>query len=70
MEVVDFAHYSRRRSVQAALVAPDGTAALRVQTDRWAMLHTEAEQPDGSADEFWSDLQLRMAYPTLHFRHH
>lgn len=70
MEIVDFAQFARRRSVQAATVAPENVAELLPQTDRWAALHTDVVvQPEPDAD-FWSDLQLRVAYPTLHFRHH
>lgn len=70
MEIVDFAQFARRRSVQAAVIAPENAAELRPQTDRWAALHTEVVEQIEPANDFWGDLQLRVAYPTLHFRHH
>ena len=40
-------------------------------TDRWAALHTAAPATMAAAPaaDYWGDLQLRMAYPTLHMRH-
>jgi hypothetical protein len=76
VQILDFAEFARRRSVPAKPPA-EQSAYVAVNTDRWAALHMPAaepallavRQPDQPAD-FWADLQLRMAYPTHHLRHH
>lgn len=75
MELLNFAEYARRRSARlssaglaaATISAEDAAAPV---TDRWAMLHTQGEEPVVTTPDFWADLQLRVAYPTLYMRHH
>ena len=68
MEVVDFAQFARNRSVQAASVTPESVATPYPQTDRWADLHTQTDASSEVSEDFWSKLQLRMAYPSLYTR--
>ena len=70
MTVLNFSNYARRTPTQGATSVPQNTAPV---TDRWAALHTAAPATASIATlpvtDYWGDLQLRMAYPTLHMRH-
>ena len=70
MTVLNFSNYARRMPAQGAAAVPPTAAPV---TDRWAVLHTAAPATAIVATlpimDYWGDLQLRMAYPTLHMRH-
>ncbi len=72
MTVLNFADFARR-GPSAIPTAPQRTDYVAPPvTDRWATLHTAtapAMMAPTPAADYWSDLQLRMAYPTLHMRH-
>lgn len=73
MQILNFTDYARFRSTPAHAVA-EVAASLAPNTDRWAALHTESHTAEvvsmtSGEVEFFDDLQLRFAYPTLHLRH-
>jgi hypothetical protein len=68
MEILDFSQFARRKAAASAARVSDGEAMRAVNTDPWAMRHTESHEPDAPKVEFWSDLQFRLAYPTHRLR--
>ena len=81
MRIVAFSEFARRRAERAQPEAPVATPIAHA-LDRWAALHSpdaEAVKPKASApvipidmtpEDFWTDLEFRMAYPTHRLRRH
>jgi hypothetical protein len=75
MQIIEFSDFARRRMARgAALDIPAIARPALPAGDRWAALH--AEEPDTldeaieNDEDFWSDLNFRLAYPTHRMRRH
>jgi hypothetical protein len=80
MEVIEFFQFAELRAARGR-PAQDRFASPAPEGDRWAQLHSEGPDPvrpmreagevitfGQSEEDFWSDLQFRLAYPTHRLR--
>jgi hypothetical protein len=80
MEVVEFFRFAELRAARSRS-AQDRFASPAPEGDRWAQLHSEGPDPERpmreageiitfgqSEEDFWNDLQFRLAYPTHRLR--
>ena len=77
MQIIAFSDFARRRAAASRAAAEQ--AVLPVG-DRWAALHTAGSDvfdspethaaPAAAEDDFWGDLNFRLAYPTHRLRRH
>jgi hypothetical protein len=80
MEVVEFFRFAELKAARARPVQ-DRFSSPAPEGDRWAQLHSENPEPERpirevgdiltfgqSEQDFWNDLQFRLAYPTHRLR--
>lgn len=75
MQIVPFAEFARRRGALGQSEIPADAGPVLPAADRWAALHSEQHLAEiiefnEAEDDFWDDLQFRIAYPTHRMRRH
>ena len=75
MQIVEFSKFTSLREARVERHRAANAASAGPITDRWALLHSP--EPTGENEpmtivenDFWSDLQFRLAYPTHRLRRH
>lgn len=70
MELIDFSQFAARRAARMQPTEVSSAAIQALVGDHWDQLHVAAdvEAADVEADDFWDDLQFRLAYPTHRLR--
>ncbi|MFO1117914.1 MAG: hypothetical protein U1E28_19710 [Beijerinckiaceae bacterium] len=79
MQIVPFSEFARRRGAPGRPEAAAAASPVLPAADRWAALHSEQHSDsldaeiiefDQAGENFWDDLQFRIAYPTHRLRRH